>query len=160
MNSSNAKNRSYRDRLSHTPLWTILTALGFLVVAVASYIALNMNPTGADTPVLLFEGRNFTLQPFDLMDAHDVCELESKEKLGESLLRYTMNPLSTRYQEKKKNYFVVLNADIGRIDLWEEVMIFCDVDPKSHSVSHLKVVYDSDTSIFSRAKNIFKKMVD
>lgn len=160
MNSSKPKNRLVREILSNTPLWIILKALGFLIVAVAIYISLDMKLTSGDTHKLLFEGRNFTLQPFSLMDAHNVCELESKEKLGESLLRYTMNPLSTRYQEKKKNYFVVLNADIGTIDLWEEIMIFCVVDPNSQSVSNIKIVHDTDTSIFLKAKNIFKKMVD
>jgi len=164
MNSSNSKNRHFLSKYSHKQLLAIVVGIGLLMAAVMSYIFLDLkllsdrNLSGA--PKNLFSGRNFKLQPFTLMDANDVCELKSKEQLGASLLRYTMNPLSTRYQEDKNSYFVVLDADIGTIDLWEEIMIFCDVDPRSHEVSHYKVVYGDDESIFLKAKNIFKKMVE
>lgn len=160
MNSSNVKNRSLRDILGNTRLRTVLTALGLLIAAVVTYVFLNMKLASGDMTASLFEGRNFMLQPFDLMDAHDVCKLQAQKKFGESLLRYTVNPLSTRYQEKKKNYFVVSDADIGTVEAWEEIMILCDVDPISHSVSYLKVVHNSDSSIFLKAKSMFKKMVN
>lgn len=107
---------------------------------------------------LLFTGRNFTLQPFTLMDANDLCELETREKLGESLLRYHMNPLSTRYEERKDRYFVVLNADIGTVTQWEEALIYCDVNPSAHKVAYYKEHYGTGDSFLSSTRGLFSKL--
>lgn len=103
----------------------------------------------------LFAGRNFTFEPFTLDDAYDLCEQQAQIKRGASLLRYTTNPLSTRFEAKKNRFIVVLDADIGTVSDWHEVSLFCDIDPDTHKVSHYKEMYEHGSSLISRVKGLF-----
>ncbi|MGK0441015.1 MAG: hypothetical protein ACJA0N_000810 [Pseudohongiellaceae bacterium] len=82
--------------------------------------------------------RDFRQAPFDLNDAYDACLLEAKSSLGAGMLRAHMRPRSTRYEEKKGYYLVVINADVGNVQEWEEATIYCTVDPKAQQVSYYK----------------------
>jgi hypothetical protein len=61
----------------------------------------------------VFLQRDFSNTPFSLMDAYDACLLETQAKQGASFLRAHMLPLSTRYDEVKNTYLIVLSVDIG-----------------------------------------------
>lgn len=112
--------------------------------------------TGAD---LVFEGRNFSRTPFSLMDAYDACVLESQARLGDSLLRHTMLPLSTRFEEKDKIYMVVLDVDIGTVKEWVTAHVYCSVDPSKEQISYYKEVYDGQPSLLSRTMSALTRLI-
>jgi hypothetical protein len=108
---------------------------------------------------LVFEGRDFTYRPFSLMDAYDACVLETKARLGDSLLRQTMLPLSTRFDEKDKIFMVVLDADIGTVKEWTTAHVYCSIDPKKQRISYYKEVYDGQPNFLSRTMSSFVKLI-
>lgn len=113
--------------------------------------------TGAD---IVFLERNFENTPFSLMDAHDACRYEAQAKLGDSLLRSEMLPLSTRFNVSKGTYFVVLDADVGVIEAWSGVTIYCDIDPSKQKISYYKEVHAHRRSLFGSAINLLSNLVD
>lgn len=106
----------------------------------------------------VFAQRDFRYQPFDMIDAYNVCELEAKAKLGDSLLRSHMLPLSTHYDEISGTYLMVLNADVGSISLWSEATIYCSIDPAAEEISYYKEVYQQRPSLMSRTVNFLEDL--
>lgn len=106
------------------------------------------------------KNRDFIAQPFDLMDAYDVCVSQAKSKHGAGLLRERMLPLSTRFEEREGIYLMVLSADVGSFDDWSEVTILCSVDPGAHRVSYYKEVYKGEQSVLSKTMSALGKMFD
>ncbi len=113
--------------------------------------------SGAD---IVFLERNFENTPFSLMDAHDACRYEAESKLGGSLLRSEMLPLSTRFNTKKGTYLVVLDADVGTIDTWSGVTIYCDIDPTKQKISYYKEVKTDQESLLGRTMNLLGSLVN
>lgn len=104
--------------------------------------------------------RDFIAQPFDLMDAYAICVSQARSKHGINLLRKRMLPLSTRFEEREGIYLMVLSADVGSFDDWNEVTILCSVDPNAHQVSYYKEVYDGEQSVLSKTMSALGKMFD
>lgn len=102
----------------------------------------------------VFKGRDFSLTPFSLMDAYDACVLEAQAKYGANMLRNHMLPLSTRYDEKTHEYLVVLNADIGSQDDWNEATIYCSIDPVKEQISYYKEVHTGERSIVAKTMDM------
>ncbi len=92
----------------------------------------------SDSPVKPVE-----LVRFDSLDAARVCEIEAKEKFEGRLLHSSVNWHSTRFQESRNVYVVMLDGNVGEYTQQESVNIYCYVNPKSEQVSYFKA-YDSD----------------
>jgi len=159
-----AKAMGFRRQISRRPtmLWIsvgcLLLAVCMLIVSGLLTDSAGRKLSGSVASKELFEGRNFTFEPFTLMDANHLCERQARAKRGASLLRYTMNPLSTRYEADKNRYIIVLDADIGTVESWSEISLFCDIDPVAHRVSYYKEIYDDDSSLLSTVKGLFGNM--
>ncbi len=108
----------------------------------------------------IFEQRDFSHTPFGLMDAYDACLLEAESKLGAGMLRAHMLPLSTRYQPNKGTYLVVLSADVGSIEKWTVLTVYCTVDPQVKEISYYKEVYENQPSLLSRTLSLLGGMLD
>ena len=144
LNMGFAKNNSEKNKNYSTAPLSLRWKLGLvLLVFLFAIGSLSLVPdysfgkytsglSGAD---VVFLERDFKRTPFALTDAHDACLYEVKSKLGERLLRSEMVPLSTRFNSDKGSYLVVLDADVGPINTWTNVLIYCDIDPLRHTVS-------------------------
>ncbi|MFA7555394.1 MAG: hypothetical protein WCY88_14195 [Spongiibacteraceae bacterium] len=108
----------------------------------------------------LFDGRDFVRTPFGLMDAYDACVDKAKSSLGDSLLRNTMLPLSTRYEVRDKAYVVALDVDVGTIRNWDNAMIFCSVNPVMQRVTYYKEHYDTESSLLTRSISFIGKLIN
>ena len=108
----------------------------------------------------LFEGRNFAQTPFDLIDAYDACVRRGQTKMGASLLRAHLLPLSTRLETDTGSYLIVISVDVGTAAEWQVATIYCDVDPKIQEVSYYKEVYQGRPSFISRAMSSLGGMFD
>lgn len=80
---------------------------------------------------------------FDSLDAARVCEIEAKEKFEGRLLHSSVNWHSTRFQDSRNVYVVMLDGSVGKYTRQESVNIYCYVNPKSEQVSYFKA-YDSN----------------
>ncbi len=110
---------------------------------------------------LEFEGhkRNFQEIPFDSLDASRECEKEARDKFGEEYLRSTVDWHSTRFQETRNMYIVVLEADIGIRESFEQAKVYCYINPKSYVVSYFKA-YDSEDKPMLSSGVSFEEMMD
>ena len=138
---------------------TRTTQIYVIIIAVLSIAALLVTVYfTTTTPVAggrsVFEERNFSHTPFNLMDAHDACLLETQKQLGAGFLRAYMMPLSTRYEEEEGVYLVVLNADVGTMFEWEAATIYCTVDPKANEISYYKEVWKTDSGEPSMSNSV------
>lgn len=148
------------ERISRTQLLLVgsFTALAVLVSALTWYASSDrsLNLQGAER---VFEGRDFSQTPFGLMDAYDACLLESRAKFGSALLRSHMLPLSTRYDESRQEYLVVLSADVGEVNDWSEATIYCSIDPVAQEISYYKEVHDGEHSILSKTMSMLSSVL-
>jgi hypothetical protein len=141
----------------------VLSVSVFLIVigslSLVAYFLLEryVEISGAD---IVFLERNFENTPFSLMDAHDACRYEAKSKLGDTLLRSEMLPLSTRFNARKGTYLVVLDADVGAIDGWSGMTIYCDIDPSKQQISYYKEVHTDQQSLFSSTMSLLGNLVN
>jgi hypothetical protein len=106
----------------------------------------------------LFVGRNFDYTPFELTDAYEVCLSVAQTENQEQLLRFYMDNFSTRFDNKTDTYLVVLRADIGDAYKYSEVLIYCNVDPRSYQLTYYKEQSTDEKSILSRTLSIFNAM--
>lgn len=109
---------------------------------------------------LVFQGRDFSVSPFGLMDAYDACVMEAKSSLNGGMIRNEMLPLSTRYNEVNNTYLVVIDADVGTIQEWTTVTIYCDIDPDHKQVSYYKEIYGEQPSLLSRTLGVLGNFLD
>lgn len=137
----------------NTLLVLAFMAIALMVSLLTSYLASSrdLNVGGAEA---VFQSRDFSRTPFGLMDAYDACLMESKSKFGMNLLRSHMLPLSTRYNESTREYLVVLSADVGEVNDWNEATIYCSIDPVAQQISYYKEVHDGEVSILSKTMNM------
>lgn len=153
---------AYLSQLIASHQLLCLFLAGLLLVLISSLItnyAVAHHNKAKSMEALFFE-RDFQRSPFGLMDANDVCKIEAEQHLGTLLLRSHLDPLSTRYEDKRNRYLVVLNADVGSVRLWQEVRIFCDVNPTAREVAYYKEAYDHDISLLSRTMGIFNSLLN
>ena len=105
------------------------------------------------------EKRNFQEIPFDSLDASISCEDEAKNKFGDEFLRSTVDWHSTRFQETRNMYIVVLDADIWIRESFEQAKIYCYINPRSYMVSYFKA-YDSEDNPMLSSGVSFEEMMD
>lgn len=109
-------------------------------------------------PKNLIKPRDFALAPFDLTDAIGVCEKKSRNKIGEQLVRTHPDWHSSRYEAKRREYLVTMQADVGTIYVYDKAYIYCHVDPADYVVTYFKVLGLKQKSVFSNKslKELFK----
>ena len=141
----------------------IVISLFVAVAILISILAVTLQPP---RPVALqgaekiFQGRDFESTPFGLMDAYDACTMEAKSKLGDSMLRANILPLSTRYDTDNNTYLIVIDADIGTIQSWSDATIYCDIDPEEQKLSYYKEIIHGEPSILSRTISFLGSVLD
>jgi len=87
--------------------------------------------------------RDYQKVPFNSLDAVDNCEEETAEKFSKDFLRSTVDWHSTRFQESRKVFIVVLDAHIGSRKNFEAAKVYCYINPISYRVTYFKA-YDSN----------------
>jgi len=89
------------------------------------------------------KARDYQKIPFNSLDAALSCEKETLEKFSSDFLRSTVDWHSTRFQESRNVFIVVLDAHIGTRKNFEAAKVYCYVNPRSYRVSYFKA-YDSN----------------
>ncbi|WP_101760451.1 hypothetical protein [Oceanicoccus sp. KOV_DT_Chl] len=137
----------------------LLLAAVVLVASVSNYLSgdRNLDVTGADA---VFLHRDFSRTPFALMDAYDACVYEAQSKLGNSLLRSEILPLSTRYNYDRNSYKVVLDVDVGTVHEWLDAHIYCDIDPEAQELSYYKEIYRGEPSLLAKTMSMLGDLIN
>lgn len=137
----------------------LVIVVGALIMLLALFYFLRAWET---KPLIISHGvtsRDYIYSPYAMTDAYEQCIAESKSQLSDALLRYTMDNLSTVYRLKENEYFIVLKADVGSIQHYESILIYCTIDANKQSVTYYKEVYPGEGgSILSRAIAFFSNL--
>lgn len=135
----------------------------FLLLAIAlsagvlAYLLTALIPASNGDAVLAFNAsRNYAQTPFDVLDAHQICQHQTKETHGDRLLMSYVDLHSSRFEQNTGEYKIFLNAHIGGRDQYDEAIIHCHIDPNAHLISHYKTVFPTKASLMSRALSFFK----
>lgn len=135
---------------------TVLSLLGLLLLCVAIFMSSSLPEPNRD----IFAGRNFNYSPFELTDAYDICHESIKSKHPRSLLTSYMDDLSTYYDERKKNYRVVIDINVGDSVRSMPGKVYCTVSPANYQLTHYREVIEEQGSIFSRALGVLSRVVE
>lgn len=92
--------------------------------------------------------------PFGNLDAARSCEIEAAEKFEGRLLHSSIDWHSTRFQESRNVFVVMLNGTVGTYGDSELVNIYCYVSPKTERVSYFKAYDSSSRPMLSNAINM------
>lgn len=128
-----------------------------LSAGVLAYFLSEFIPSKNGEAVLAFNAsRNYSQTPFDVLDAHQICQYQSRETHGNRLLMSYVDLHSSRFEPDTGVYKIFLNAHIGVRDEYDEAIIHCHINPEAHLISHYKTVIPSKASLMSRALSFFK----
>ena len=86
--------------------------------------------------------RDYSEIPFHTYDATIACQDETRQQLGQSVVRTHTDWRSTRFEDDRQTYLVTLLVDVGSLDVFEEAHIYCYIDPKDYVVNYFQA-YDS-----------------
>ncbi len=103
----------------------------------------------------LFGQRDFRRIPFDEYDATQVCQHKAKRQFGDALLRSHVDDHSTRFEPQRDIFVVSLIGNVGTPQQFEDVFIYCYVDPHEYAVTYYDTVYAEQRSLMSRALSFF-----
>lgn len=98
---------------------------------------------------------------YDELDAIQSCRKHSQEKFENTIVRSYVDDHSTRFEEDRGVYLVVLNSHIGTARKYDEATVYCYVRPTTNRVTYFRA-YDSEKRSlqsgmgFDAFKNIFK----
>ena len=92
--------------------------------------------------------------PFGDLDAAKSCEIEAAEKFEGRLLHSSIDWHSTRFQESRNVYVVMLNGTVGTFGNSDSVNIYCYVSPKTERVSYFKAYDSNSRPMLSNAINM------
>ena len=106
----------------------------------------------ADT---LFAQRDFRLIPFDEYDATQVCRHKAARQFGDTLVRAHVDDRSTRFEPERNIFVVSLLGNVGTPRRFEDVFIYCYVDPREHTITYYDTVFAEKRSLMSRALRFF-----
>lgn len=99
---------------------------------------------------------------YDVLDAIAACRDHSDDKFDNTLLRSYVDDHSTRFEEDRGVYLVVLSAHIGSKRKYDEATVYCYVRPATNKVTYFRS-YDSEKKSlqsgmgFDAFKDIFKR---
>ncbi len=138
-----------------------LTVMFFIagIVITSSLLTIHFANSSDNLSFELFgTPRDFSKIPFDSLDATRGCEQEARDKFTGEYLRSTVDWHSTRFQENRDTFIVVLNADIGTLENFEEAKVYCYVNPRTYMVSYFKAYDGNDKPMLSNGIS-FKEMM-
>lgn len=134
-------------------------ALALVIASSTMTIYLTSEKTEPVLPQTVFAGRDFRLTPFHLMDARDVCLNEAQTNMGALLLSSALDNRSTYHDPRRDIYVVVMKLSVGDSTSAEEVVVYCNVDPKQQLIVYYKELYPNRGSILSRTMDFFSKLM-
>ncbi len=82
--------------------------------------------------------RDYHLNQFNVNDAISACREEAASKFGSQLQDAVVNDHSTRFDQDRAIYLVVLDALIGSRDKQIKNLIYCHVNPNHYTVDYFK----------------------
>lgn len=97
------------------------------------------------------ENRDYSLLPFDMLDAQNICRIKTKLRYGDVLVRSLIDDHSTRYESSSGLYKVFMFAHLGSAQVYDEANIHCFVNPDEYMVEHYRVFQSKQKSIMDRA---------
>lgn len=103
----------------------------------------------------LDETRNYTMLPFDMFDAQNICQAKAKTRYGETLVRTLVDSHSTRYEEKSGLYKIFMSAHLGDNKIYDEATVYCFVSADEYMIEHFRVIKTDQKSLMARAKSLF-----
>lgn len=90
-----------------------------------------------------------------MVDAEIMCEVEMKDRLGDTLLRHYMDTHSSRLDQNSGIFRLYFKADIGDLYKYDEVNVHCFVDKWDKDLAYyrefnpnLKAIKSSDIKFF------------
>lgn len=117
---------------------------GLSLCAITSLLTLLLNINGRE----LLGSSNHLAENnpprYDELDAIEACRVHSKERFEDKLFRSTVDSHSTRFDESRGVYLIVLNGHIGNMREYDDAIIYCYIRPDSNRVTYFRS-YDSDT---------------
>jgi hypothetical protein len=136
-------------------IWVIISAVAVTVFCCLVTVYLVYQHQYELRRTALFADRDFRSSPFEINDAVTVCDFEAKERYGTDLVRATYDAHSTRWDEKRKVYLIVMRGDVGDTTDYDEVMIYCYVDPRQQLVTYYKSSYLDPKALFGKKGGFF-----
>lgn len=134
----------------------ILLALALTAGVLAYFIKTLIPPTNGQAVLAFNATRNYQQTPFDVLDAQQICQHQTKETHGSRLVMSYLDTHSSRYEETTGMYKIFLKAHIGDLSHHEEATIHCHIDPDEHLISYYKTVFSTKSSLMNRALSFFK----
>lgn len=94
--------------------------------------------------------RDFEQVPFDAYDATLACTQEAHGKFGRQLLRTSVDWHSTRLDQERNLFMVVLYADVGTLKAFEAATVYCYISRRDFQVSYFKAFDSNSRDMFSK----------
>lgn len=100
------------------------------------------------------------VREFDQLDAAKACSVEAQDRFDGQLLRYHIDDHSSRYEESRGVYLVVLQGHVGTRRKFDEAMIYCYIRPSTNQVTYFRAYDGQKRSLqsglgFGSLKDIF-----
>ena len=107
-------------------------------------------------PIPLNAMRDYSLAPFDIVDAAMHCKKQTQAKFGETLTRSYVDDHSTRWDNDAALFKVFMMAHVGTLTNYSETAIHCFVDPHKQMLTHYRAINLKETSLISKALKFFQ----
>ncbi|NIB44176.1 hypothetical protein HBA55_31545 [Pseudomaricurvus alkylphenolicus] len=123
----------------------IYSAMGVVAIITSCLLTVyvvNSRAEAAEINGQANNGRDYNQIPFDTYDATNVCREEATDQLGASLVRILPDWHSTRFEADRQTYLVVLKADVGTLQNFEDAYVYCYIDPSDYAIKYFNA-YDS-----------------
>jgi len=120
-----------------------------------AFLLNQVSPASAKPRSYFDQNRDYTLIPFDELDATYVCNQETKDRYGEKLVRLTLDDHSTRFDNRLEIYKVFMIADLGSLRDFEELAVHCFVDPIEYAINHYRAFSTKQESLWDKAVGVF-----
>lgn len=137
-------------------LATLLTGATLVLGYLGATFLGSMQDTKDLQQLFLEDGRDFSLAPFDMLDATRYCQLKTQLTYGDNLTQSYIDEYSTRVDSSSGIYKVFMVAHIGKQSQSQEKAVHCFVDPEDRLVTHYRSFDRYKTSLISKAIRFFK----
>ena len=101
------------------------------------------------------ESRDFTQIPFDEIDAFVACKAKTLTKFQNRLVRLTIDGHSTHFDDGAGLFKMFLFADVGDLRDYEEMRVYCFIDPSEYVISHYRTYSTQQKSLIDKTLGIF-----
>ncbi len=100
-------------------------------------------------------GKLEPFDPFDMIAAQEYCGEQMAERLGGDLLRYYVDERASRLDTVKGIYRVYINADVGDLYHYDEIVVHCFVDQWQAELDYYREINPSVKSMRSSDLKFF-----